>query len=520
MKVIDAFSFFNEKNLLKLRLEYLSPVVDYFIVSESNYTHSGKPKPYYLEQFLDELPEEIRSKIIPLKYEPDITNFSVDGKVKEWDYGNDHWRLEREQRNLITKKLTEFAESDLFILGDVDEIPRREIIEQMKKAELEPDFCMSGSCDLFYYNFETSCGKLWTGSIFTTVGFARGKDCDYLRSNRGSFPPLPNAGWHFSYFGDAEQIRTKLESFAHQEYNQEKFKSEEAIAKAIDSKKNILDDQTFQFYPLSGFPDNLRSLIAKIFYPDRPQLKNTIDIVIPTMWYCDSFVPALERYCRCASVDNIFIVDNNHKNRPESDIFHHPKIKLINYRQNIYVNPAWNEGYHRSRADVLCLLNDDVVVEPELFDFISDYDLTDIDIIGSYLKGTVDNFHIDNKYIEETKLLRLNINKSQPIGGQSYAFGVCMFIKRSSYKVIPSLYKIWFGDDYLIQRCENIYALKTPLIAGGISKTLTKKAPETNKLQDRIDLDTANAYKFNHFMNGKDWDILQPRPKQSNIFGL
>ena len=59
------------------------------------------------------------------------------------------------------------------------------------------------------------------------------------------------------------------------------------------------------------------------------------------------------------------------------------------------------------------------------------------------------------------ELIKLNIDKTQPIGGQAYAFGICMFIKRSSYKVIPSLYQIWFGDDYLVQRNENIFALKT-----------------------------------------------------------
>ena len=519
MKVIDAFSFFNEKDLLRLRLEYLNPVVDHFVISESNYTHSGKPKPYYLEEFLEDIPSEIRAKVIPIKYEPDIEQFAVDVTVKEWDYSNDHWKLEREQRNLITQHLSQFSPNDLLILGDVDEIPRLELIQQIVGAKLDPGFCMSAACELFYYDFETACNKTWVGSVFTTIENALAKTCDYLRSNRGSFPAISTAGWHFSYFGGAEQIKTKLESFAHQEYNREQFTDVASIQKAIEGKKNILDDQVFQFHPLSNFPGNLRQRIVKIFYQHRNQLKNTIDVVIPTMWYCDSFLPALAKYCECSSIGNVFIIDNNHRHRPQSDILSHPKITVINHKKNIYVNPAWNEGYHRSKADVLCLLNDDVTVEPELFQFIRDYDLSEIDIIGSFLKGTIDNFHIDNNYTQETKLLKLNIDKSRPIGGQSYAFGVCMFIKRSSYSVIPSLYQIWFGDDYLVQRCENIYAFQTPWIAGGISKTLTKKTAETSKLQDRIDLDTANAYKYNHFMNGKNWDILQPRPKQTNIYG-
>ena len=69
MKVIDSFIFFNEINMLKLRLNYLNDVVDYFLISESNYTFSGNPKPYYLDEILKELPDDITNKIIRIKYE-------------------------------------------------------------------------------------------------------------------------------------------------------------------------------------------------------------------------------------------------------------------------------------------------------------------------------------------------------------------------------------------------------------------------------------------------------------------
>ena len=41
-----------------------------------------------------------------------------------------------------------------------------------------------------------------------------------------------------------------------------------------------------------------------------------------------------------------------------------------------------------------------------------------------------------------------------------------------------------------------------------------------SKIQKRIDLDTHNAYHFNHFKNGKNWDILKKTAeKPKNIFG-
>mgnify|MGYP006129958627 CR=1 FL=1 len=42
--LIDAFTYFNEKELVELRLKYLDPIVDYFVVIESNITFTGKKK--------------------------------------------------------------------------------------------------------------------------------------------------------------------------------------------------------------------------------------------------------------------------------------------------------------------------------------------------------------------------------------------------------------------------------------------------------------------------------------------
>ncbi len=43
-KLIDTFPFFDELDLLELRLEYLNDVVDKFILTEGIYSHQGKKK--------------------------------------------------------------------------------------------------------------------------------------------------------------------------------------------------------------------------------------------------------------------------------------------------------------------------------------------------------------------------------------------------------------------------------------------------------------------------------------------
>ena len=50
MKIYDCFNFFNELDLLEIRLNTLKDSVDYFVIVESNVTHSGQFKPLYYEE--------------------------------------------------------------------------------------------------------------------------------------------------------------------------------------------------------------------------------------------------------------------------------------------------------------------------------------------------------------------------------------------------------------------------------------------------------------------------------------
>ena len=55
MKVFDCFKFFNELELLELRLMELYDVVDYFVLVEANKTHTGKEKKYLFEENKDKV---------------------------------------------------------------------------------------------------------------------------------------------------------------------------------------------------------------------------------------------------------------------------------------------------------------------------------------------------------------------------------------------------------------------------------------------------------------------------------
>lgn len=274
-KVIDSFMFFNEFDILKLRLKYLNDVVDYFIIVESNYTHSGKSKPYYLDLIWNEISEDIKKKIIRLKYEPNISDIAIPNIVTTFDFNNGNWKLEREQRNLISKNLYMFSPNDLFMISDVDEIPNKKTIENLIYSKINYNFCSVAMCKMFYYNFLTYDNKKWPGTVFSTIKNATYFGCDYFRSRRFTIFPIKDGGWHFSYFGNVEQIKYKLDSFAHQEYNKDLYKNDKNISNSIKNKKDLLQrGNNFTKYDFYNFPEQLRTLIIQIF-PQKYYIETT-----------------------------------------------------------------------------------------------------------------------------------------------------------------------------------------------------------------------------------------------------
>jgi hypothetical protein len=234
-----------------------------------------------------------------------------------------------------------------------------------------------------------------------------------------------------------------------------------------------------------------------------------IDIIIPTMWMAKTTLDAIEKYCKHPKVSKVILIDNNAKMQPKafSKIASDPKIQYVSYGKNIYVNPAWNEGYYRSNSDIIAIINDDIVVNDDVFDLVLNHDPQPGDLIGVNLRGRQNNYKIDDIIDTEEEIVELNYNKNSPIGGQAWAFGICMFMHRKTYRIIPSIYQIWYGDDYLAQSAKNVYAINSNKIKGTISETLKKFNNPNDEISKRIELDSKNFLMFNHFQNGKNWDI-------------
>jgi hypothetical protein len=234
-----------------------------------------------------------------------------------------------------------------------------------------------------------------------------------------------------------------------------------------------------------------------------------IDIIIPTMWMAKTTSAALKKYCINKNIGKIILIDNAKNSRPADfdEISAHSKIEVVSYGRNIYVNPAWNEGFYRSTSDIIAIINDDIVIEDDVFELVIKKDLQPGDLVGVNLRGFQDNYKIDDYIDTREEIVKLKYDRNSPIGGQAWAFGICMFMHRKTYKVIPSVYQIWYGDDYLAQNAKTVYAINSNRIKGNISETLKKFNDPNSEISKRIELDSKNLLRYDHFHNAKNWDI-------------
>ena len=227
--IYDCFQFFNELDILKIRLEVMNPIVDKFVISEATETFSGLKKPLYYEEN-KELFSEFQDKIIHVV-------------VEDTPEGDTHYR-DTFQKNAVTRGLKDCKDDDIVIFSDLDEIPNpekiKEILQNFQNDKIyhfaqRLFYCylnmeeVSGNLLSFAGEFDGVTEKKWIGSKMLSYKLMREQNlqCGDLR-----FPErkeigirVADGGWHFGYMGGKgetdikKRVQEKLVSAAHQEYN-------------------------------------------------------------------------------------------------------------------------------------------------------------------------------------------------------------------------------------------------------------------------------------------------------------
>lgn len=192
-KVFDCFTYNGEEDILKIRMEILDPFVDYFVICESQQTFSGKPKEIY---YKGDNPKVIHI-ISPNMLTSD--SFARAGYQKEY----------------LKNGLKNAKDGDIIYFGDVDEIwkPQKVGEEVYNLRQLN-----------YSYFLNNRSSEEWVGTIVGKWKTIKTNTFNYWRKNHIHI--LPNGGWHFTNLGGADQIRKKLESYDHQEFNHESIKSQ------------------------------------------------------------------------------------------------------------------------------------------------------------------------------------------------------------------------------------------------------------------------------------------------------
>ena len=235
MKVFDVFPFFNELDLLEIRLNVLDPYVDFFVLSEGTKDFQGSDKVLYYKENKDRF-EKFNHKIIHNIVEDNHTNLHA--------YDRDIF-----QKNNIKNVLLEHvSEDDAILFGDLDEVPNPDAVEQLA------DFFES---DVIYHFAQENCISYLnlvetTGLIQAmTPDFEYGNDRRrWLGTKVVGKPTLDKytmtelrhwhsedknsrvfpGGWHWSYVGSEglsveERLIKKCECSSHPEINNEQIKS-------------------------------------------------------------------------------------------------------------------------------------------------------------------------------------------------------------------------------------------------------------------------------------------------------
>ena len=233
MKIFDCFTYFNEEDILRIRLEELDDVVDYFVIVEASQTFTGIDKPFYL----DNVPSWIQ------KWEKKIITVRIDFPSSL----TTSWEREYFQRNAIVDGLSLAKKNDIILISDADEIIKPSVIQKLKKIKLPTRLDNNQYFWNFHWMAPQHCNQGARPVALKFQHLANTTPQD-LRSNTKNI--IPDAGWHFSYFASEQDIVKKIESFAHTEYNKDEFKSIQSILNRIEEGIDPFDRFPLKYYEI------------------------------------------------------------------------------------------------------------------------------------------------------------------------------------------------------------------------------------------------------------------------------
>jgi len=306
-RIIDCFLFFQEIDLLEIRLKYLYDTVDKFLIVEAAQSFTGLKKEFLFEKnkerfkpYLDKITylkiENIASNYKEVIDHLNSENIEVYKKIKNILESHIHydkkilwWVLDSYHRECIHIGLSKICtDDDLIILSDIDEFPKLDIVKKIKYSGINNYPIVFKQLEFKYY-LNLFSHDNWHGSIISPFKYIKKKSLNELRINSGDLVGFNNAGYHFTSAGGLEMIKKKIESWGHQEYNIKEVKDNielnirngkdifyrfgQVRSRIIDLKNNqIFDNRIVDI--LNNYPNLTVNNLSKETFSQKLKYKN------------------------------------------------------------------------------------------------------------------------------------------------------------------------------------------------------------------------------------------------------
>jgi beta-1,4-mannosyl-glycoprotein beta-1,4-N-acetylglucosaminyltransferase len=178
------------------------------------------------------------------------------------------WGIENDHRRSLSEKIpANLEDEDIILISDVDEIPRKEILLNLKNLP-ENNFPLTLCYNMYsgsFHNKVVEPANHLQNDSTVALKFSQYKqkpDPQFYRDERSvKYPRIHDAGWHFTSMGGPKNVRKKIYSFAHDEYrNSDLDFSEESIKTRIGNGEDLFLRQGYKTEKVkinNNFPEHL-----------------------------------------------------------------------------------------------------------------------------------------------------------------------------------------------------------------------------------------------------------------------
>ena len=222
--IIDCSLFFNEVDLLEIRLCELSDIVDLFVIGEGVETFTGEPKelvrPHEMKRFAP-WKDKIHHVVVPA-WPGNKTRPSA-------------MEVDAHQKQYAAAQIPDGDDDDAVILTDGDEIARNGVVVYGNIHIDDRPVDLGMHLSYYYLNYPQKDWVRGAKMVRRRTLINRGYDVAAIRRDF-SGPQWDDCGWHFSYLYD---IQRKMNAWGHQELNHPPFNDAEHIAECKRTGKDL-----------------------------------------------------------------------------------------------------------------------------------------------------------------------------------------------------------------------------------------------------------------------------------------